>query len=561
MTNDFLKIYENGTHGAADWKYYGDTLVGYTVEKNQNNIMVNVQAFFVDPDGETAELLDEESGNIEYYALHHEGWNADDIWQYEYNWLMNKIDTGIYKEVEAYKYAFMENTSDKNIAIYIENPQGTVTQGAIIDEPFYVTQVWLKRNGVGGYPSIEVTQEEMAFAPSPTAWPHTTYYNGIRVYSGDTETYNDVFNNELVPYLLGDQDPEIPDPSEPEDYEDTPITASDTYNSIIGDYLTNFTVLAEIDKSNLNIIAQALNSDISGDDVVTAIIRIVRSIVQKNIAEGILSIKIVPIPAGAALPYKNGISEKLFKPLGLPNVMGKLLNNTIKKYQIGSMSVHPIYRDYRDFMCEYSIYLPFSGIHRLDADIIVGNILQIYCDIDFLTGSIMYHLIVNDGNTSRDIYTFTGECAIELPITGTDYSQKYQTIMQGVFSGIGMIAGGAMGGPLGAGAGAALTGAAMSGLKTLGNAATVNGHYMQSGKLIPNSSVLSVLYPYLIISKPQDVSPDYKSVKGKPAHYMATLSSLRGFSIVSNINLSNISYATDEDKEALRSLLASGVYF
>lgn len=553
MTNDFLKIYENGTHGSNDWKYYGDIIFASYMELNNQYGADYIAIAIVDPDGTEMEALQDEIVEMELYAINHEGWNQDDVWEYEKNWFLNKLNTGIYRYTENYKMGVTAlSNSMQGVAARIEKPEGTVTTAST---EWQVSQVSLnRRGGIGGYPHCIYS----------TAYLGTYVYGqlngGVRVFpyeeGGSVEA-----EAELRAYLLGDQDPEIPDPSQPEDYVDTPITASDAYNSIIGDYLTNFTVLAEIDKNNLNIIAQALNNDISGDDVVTAIIRIVRSIVQKNIAEGILSIKIIPIPIGSQLPYKSGITEKLFKPLGLPNVNGKLLNNTIKKYQIGSMHIHPIYKDYRDYMCEYSIYLPFSGIHRLDADVIVGNILQIYCDIDFLTGSIMYHLIVNDGNTSRDIYTFTGECAIELPITGTDYSEKYQTIMNGIFSGIGMIAGGALGGPMGAGAGAALTGAAMSGLKTLGNAATVNGHYMQSGKLIPNSSVLSVLYPYLIVSKPQDVSPDYKSVKGKPAHYMATLSALSGFSIVSNINLSNIPYATDEDKDALRSLLASGVYF
>lgn len=556
MTNDFLKIYENGTHGSNDWKYYGDIIYAGIVvlDDPYGNDYISIK--IVDPDGSEMDLLQEEIREMAQYALDHEGWTPNDVWEYEKNWFLNKLNTGIYRYVENYKYVVTAASNNgQSVTGYIENPDETMILSAA---EWQLSTVALNRQGgIGGYPREIYSTEYLS----------GSYYGqlngGVHVYTFDPNIEGDSSRAyfEARDYLFGDQDPEIVDPTEPEDYEDTPIMASDAYNNIIGNYLTNFTVIAEMDASNLNIIAQALNNDISGDDIVTAVIRVVRSIVQKNITEGILSIKIIPIPVGSTLPYKTGITEKLFKPLGLPNVNGKILNNTIKKYQIGSMRVHPIYKDYRDFMCEYSIYLPFSGIHRLDSDIIVGNILQIYADIDFLTGSIMYHLVVNDGATSRDIYTFTGECAIELPITGTDYSEKYQTIMNGVFSGIGMIAGGALGGPMGAGAGAALTGAAMSGLKTLGNAATVQGHYMQSGKLIPNSSVLSVLYPYLIISKPQDVSPDYKTVKGKPAHYMAKLSTLRGFSIVSNINLSGVAYATDEDKDAIKSLLASGVYF
>jgi len=545
--NDFLKIYENGTHGAADWKYFGNTVTGYAIDYDQADNMMLFEVDFFDLDGSVYfELLNEVTGIVEY-ATNHDGWTKRDEFEYMYNWINNKAQTGIFKYYDMYKYAALSS----NEMVY-ENPAGTMARWVSVGEenyPFYITRFVLDYNH---------TFEHPGFVHSRAKSDH--YFTGVGY---DDYVFNDIriydTTSEAETYLFGDQDPEIVDPQEPEDYEDTPITSSDAYNSLISNFLTNFTVIAEMDKTNLNIIAEALNNNITADDTIPeAVMKIVRSIVQRNISDGILSIKIVPIPPGSNLPYKSGISEKLFKPLGLSNVNGKLLNNTIKKYQIGSMRVHPIYKDYRDYMCEYSIYLPFSGIHKLDADIIVGNILNIYADIDFLTGSVMYHLIINDGATSRDIYTFTGECAVELPITGADYSAKYQTIMNGVFSGVGMIAGAAAGGPIGAAAGAMM---AATGLKTLGNAASVKGQYLQSGKLIPNSSVLSVLYPYLIISKPQDVSPDYKSVKGKPTHKMLGLNSLSGFSIISNINLDSIAYATDEDKEALRSLLANGVYF
>ena len=438
----------------------------------------------------------------------------------------------------------------------IEYPEGTVVQ-ANISEPapsFYGTRVRMYYNWVGAYPDLQILKSitgNTSLDPS-----HIFVKNNYPCFWRQDQT------GAMSDYLLGDQEPGPVPPGDPSMYDDDPITASETYNNIIASFLTNFTVLAEIDATNLNLIAQALNNNITLEDSIPEMLaKIARSLVQKNIADGVLSIKIIPIPQGGSLPYRTGIAEQLFDPIGLDPVQGKKLNNTLKKYHIGSMGVHKVYNDYRDFLCEYSIYLPFSGIHRLDADVIVGNTLNIYADIDFLTGSMLYHLIVDNGIYSRDIYTFTGDCAIELPITGNDYSAKYESVMNGIFSGVGMVAGAAAGGPVGAMAGAGGVSALTTGLKTIGNAATVKGNYMQTGKLVPNSCALSVLYPYLIVSTPQDVSPDYTSLKGRPTHKMLKLNLLNGFAIVSNINLDSIPYATDEDKEALRSLLANGVYF
>lgn len=555
MTNDFLKIYENGTHGLNDWKYYGDIIFASYRHLNDPYDADYIHLAIVDPEDTEIALLQDEIIEMAAYARNHEGWSTADVWDYEKNWFLNKIDTGIYRYTENYKMGVAAiTTNQQSCDPLIEKPENT----AIIPTSEWKlnTVTITRQGGIGGYPNITYSQGYLS------NYTYGQINGGVHIFDYDDISGQAQAISDLKDYLFGDQDPEIVDPSIPEQYEDTPITASTEYNNLISNFLTNFTVLAEIDGTNLNLIAQALNTNITLDDSIPEMLaKIARSLVQKNISEGILSIKIIPIPTGGALPYKTGILETLFKPIGVGNVQGKKLNNTLKKYQIGSMTVHKIYDDYRDFLCEYSIYLPFSGIHQLDADVIVGNILNIYCDIDFLTGSILYHLIVNNGSTSRDIYTFTGDCAIELPITGNDYSAKYEAIVNGIFSGVGMIAGATVGGPVGAMAGAGGASALTTGLKTLGNAASVKGNYMQSGKLVPNSCALSVLYPYLIVSTPQDVSPDYRSIKGKPTHKMLKLNTLRGFTIISNINLDGVAYATDEDKEALRSLLANGVFF
>ena len=562
--NNFLQVYENGTHGSNDWKYYGNTLM-YSFETQISGSLMTGLEFFDSQmfEDNIYDSLADEVREVATYAYQQPGWTATDILNYYKEYLTSLANRGMIRDWTCYKFCFGNislppNPGEAPDVAYIEYPEGVcrrITLSGAPDSSYSATIVRIKQ--AGSWPELQILKEQ-DFSYSYGDSVVRNNYPVFWVYN-EQGTYDESL---IVDYLTGDQEPGPVPPGEPSMYDDDPISASDAYNNIIENFLTNFTVLAEIDGTNLNRIAQALNNNITLDDSIPEMLaKIARSLVQKNIAEGILSIKIVPIPNGGTLPYKTGIAERLFDPIGIDPVQGKKLNNTLKKYHIGSMGVHKVFNDYRDFLCEYSIYLPFSGIHRLDADIIVGNTLNIYADIDFLTGSILYHLIVDNGTYSRDIYTFTGDCAIELPITGNDYSAKYESIMNGIFSGVGMVAGAMAGGPVGAMAGAGGVSALTTGLKTLGNAATVKGNYMQTGKLIPNSCALSVLYPYLIVSTPQDVSPDYTSLKGRPTHKMLKLNLLSGFAIVSNINLDSIAYATDEDKEALRSLLANGVYF
>ena len=562
--DNFLQVYENGTHGSNDWKYYGNTLM-YAIDKTgaAGYGAAYIELVFLDTDDFGDSVYDElhdEVIAVNQYPSSQSSWTPQDYVNYFKNYLQGLANRGVLRDWTMYKFCFEDPTIDdfrnRPASVYIEYPAGTIVLASTASPhpDFHGTHIRMTLNYIGGYPNLSIFRGGTDFDTSVAGYVLSAN-NYPCFWRYDT-------TGAMSDYLLGDQEPGPVPPGDPSMYEDDPITASDAYNNIIANFLTNFTVLAEIDGTNLNRIAQALNNNITLEDSIPEMLaKIARSLVQKNIAEGILSIKIVPIPNGKTLPYKTGIAERLFDPIGIDPVQGKKLNNTIKKYHIGSMGVHRVFNDYRDFLCEYSIYLPFSGIHQLDADVIVGNTLNIYSDIDFLTGSILYHLIVDNGTYSRDIYTFTGDCAIELPITGNDYSAKYEAVVNGIFSGVGMIAGAAAGGPVGAMAGAGGASALTAGLKTIGNAATVKGNYMQSGKLVPNSCALSVLYPYLIVSTPQDVSPDYTSVKGRPTHKMLKLSLLSGFAIVSNINLDSIAYATDEDKEALRSLLANGVYF
>lgn len=560
--NNFLQVYENGTHGENDWKYYGNALL-YSCDNTPapGAGRSYIELVFLDSDDYETTIYDElydEVQEVNRYPAE-QGMQPGEYVTYYKNYLQSLANKGVLRDFTTYKFCFQDPTieqfNDRPTTVMTEHPQGTITQANLITPPpsFYGTVVRMYYNWIGAYPDLQIFKGatdqgyNSAWIIDRNNYPCFWYYD-------PTTGMSD--------YLLGDQEPGPVPPGDPSMYDDDPIEASDTYNNLIASFLTNFTVLAEIDATNLNLIAQALNNNITLEDSIPEMLaKIARSLVQKNIADGVLSIKIIPIPQGGSLPYKTGIAEQLFDPIGLDPVQGKKLNNTLKKYPIGSMGVHKVFNDYRDFLCEYSIYLPFSGIHKLDADVIVGNTLNIYADIDFLTGSILYHLIVDNGTYSRDIYQFTGDCAIELPITGNDYSAKYESVMNGIFSGVGMIAGAAAGGPVGAMAGAGGVSALTTGLKTIGNAATVKGNYMQTGKLVPNSCALSVLYPYLIVSTPQDVSPDYTSVKGRPTHKMLKLNLLSGFAIVSNINLDSIAYATDEDKEALRSMLANGVYF
>lgn len=547
-----FRLVQNGTSGSKDWKYQGTGVVGHCsyVPTLQDIWWLSIPTNEVATTTQILANLQNQVAEIksQWYDYLTEDWDYDGY----YNGLsrdleafVDRVDATTYS-FDSFKMCILKETAlgESDYKIVYQDGPNSYNYGTVITM-YENMMMW----------GIKPVYTDITFLTGYI----TDHYGPQEVYLFDIglPIFDDL--NDCLDYLYNT----IPDPSTDDPYssvgENSDIHSSTTFEDINNGLLSDLTILAEIDSQNLQYIAAALNTDIDiSQDLGTNIGKVARALCQNNIKDGIMSLKAVPIPVNGTLPYSTGSTETLFEPIGGHPVSGKKLNRYIKKYDIGVMRIEREFNDYRDYMCDYSIYLPFSGIHKLDASIIVGQTLILKCDIDFLCGTILYHIIVNDNKNTRDIYQFTGDCAIEIPITSEDYSQKYQAIVNGIFSGVGMVAGSALGGPVG---GAAVAGATMSGLATAGNALTTQGQYMQTGKLVPNSSALSCLQCYMIINKPISVTPaQIATVKGKPCHKVKTLSNCSGFTIASNVKLDGVAYATDDDKAAIRSMLAQGVY-
>lgn len=523
-----MRLLEAGTHGSRDWFYEANGFAG-----NTSFIGVDWTYWFWFPDSDV--VHPQSFNNIRN--------NVEDIIYFAQNYEI-ALQTLRSSRVtfSSYKFCIYKNTDlDRYEIVYETSPTTYNTaKWSMIWEVFNTFGITdLDFYDGAGYSINDGSEPNFGSIPC---------FNTLQ------EAVNWLHSDQ--PVINPDEDPGTLGPDSP----NTPIENNNDWDDIANTFLSSLTVVAEIDQTNLNLIGEALNNQIDlSDNLGQNLLKIARGIIQSNIKDGIISIKSIPIPKNQSLPYSNGQWETLFTPLGGSPVSGKKLNNTIKRYSLGSMNINPMFDDYKSFMCEYSIYLPFSGIHKLDSDIIVGNKLILSVDIDFLMGSLLYHIGINDGITYREIYQFTGDAGVELPITTQDYSSKYQSLMNGVFSGIGMTAG-AIAGPGGMVGGMMAASAIGTGLKTAGNVSSVPGNYIQTGKLVPNASIISILNVYLIVTSPQDKTPNIAHTKGLPCHKTGTLSGFNGFTIVTQCDLSGVPYATDEDKKEIRSLLANGVY-
>lgn len=201
------------------------------------------------------------------------------------------------------------------------------------------------------------------------------------------------------------------------------------------------------------------------------------------------------------------------------------------------------------------IYLPFAGVHDLNPSDVVGKNISLYASIDFITGDIVYNIRVNNGAVNSILYTFSGNCAIDLPLTAVDYSGKIAAGIQTLLGAATIIGGVAASGATG-GASLGLVGGAIAstGFGALEFAAEKGKTYTK-GSVGGTVGALSPMQCYLIVTRPKKVeAKDYGKIYGYPCMQSYAIGDLRGFIKVADCNW-KIPGATEEEIDEIDRLL------
>lgn len=195
------------------------------------------------------------------------------------------------------------------------------------------------------------------------------------------------------------------------------------------------------------------------------------------------------------------------------------------------------------------LFLPFVGIVSLNTAEVIGRFMKIQYQVDFLTGTCLAIVSLSSDNSNYfTAYTFAGNCAVQLPITGANYA--------GILGNIVGLAGSVAATALTSGAAAPAIGAAMSGVGLVNQL----GHTVQrSGGLGANAGAMGQKIPYLIISRhPAAEAYNRGGLQGLPQSMRAKLGSCVGFTRITDINLNAMS-CTETEKDIIKSKLQAGV--
>lgn len=244
------------------------------------------------------------------------------------------------------------------------------------------------------------------------------------------------------------------------------------------------------------------------------------------------------------------------------------LSNWIS-YDCGRVKLPVYYGAYLSYSpyTKIQIYLPFIGMHRLDADSIIGKYVHVVYRIDIVTGSCVALIAVGDDTENETVmYQFAGSCSTEIPVTQGDYKNALQILQGVVSSSVGMVSNVITSGLRGgySGMAGAIGGMASGAVAGLGGAASalvdsVKPDISISGNLSSSTGYLGVRIPYLVISTPRVCLPDEQGrFMGLPIFATSRLQQLTGFTQVESIHLEGFYYTEDELTE-LEELLKSGV--
>lgn len=209
------------------------------------------------------------------------------------------------------------------------------------------------------------------------------------------------------------------------------------------------------------------------------------------------------------------------------------------------------YLDYSPYSKCY-LYLPFIGVQEINIDDFMQSTMHVVYHVDILTGA-MFCYVMRDTSV---MYTYMGQCAENVPLSSSSYSNTIGSILSAAASIVGVASVAATGGASAPVAAGLLAGATTS---TANAVTSLKPSVVHSGSIGGGAGIMGVNYPYLIFNTPHvSIPSQQRHYTGYPSNQIVKLSALSGFNIIQAINLS-VSGANDSEMNEIESILKGGV--
>ena len=258
-----------------------------------------------------------------------------------------------------------------------------------------------------------------------------------------------------------------------------------------------------------------------------------------NPMDAILGLSIVPcaIPATSS---KNVTVGNIPTGVSMPVCDSQYLS-----IDCGSINVREYWGAYLDYSpyTKAELYLPYCGIHPIDIDDIMGKAVKVVYHVDILTGACVAYVKCGDSV----LYSYIGQCASSIPVSGSDWTNMINGIINASTAIGSMAATGGLTAPMAA--------------STIATTAvnTIKPSIERSGSLSGTGGIMGNQTPYLILTRPRQALPELQNqFSGYPSFISSYLGDLVGYTEVDSIHLEGIP-ATGAELDEIESILKGGV--
>lgn len=240
------------------------------------------------------------------------------------------------------------------------------------------------------------------------------------------------------------------------------------------------------------------------------------------------------------------------------DVTSRLVSKRYVEINCNAIAIPEYWGNYLDYApyTKVHCYLPFIGIVELNPNDIIGHGVQVVYKVDTYNGSCIAMIITAKNSSESVKYQFSGNCAVEVPITSGMKSALQSALIGAGTCAIGAVAGGVVAGATvssGVVGASAARGASQRGLNS-------SNSVSHSGSFGSSFGAMGIKKPYFIVERPvQKVVPNYNEKYGYPAHKMVTIGNCSGYLRCRDFEFKS-STATEEEKKLIEELLQKGVY-
>jgi hypothetical protein len=254
-----------------------------------------------------------------------------------------------------------------------------------------------------------------------------------------------------------------------------------------------------------------------------------------------------------AFPFDmTGTDEEIYLGNAATGVRGAKVSNSYNpKINVGSIDISGLYDSFLDYgpYTKLYIFLPFLGLKELDIARCIGKTLKLEYVPDLVTGVAAANIFI-DGKLE---YTYSCQMGIQIPLNATNAGQ----VTAGVVSNLAttaVVAAASIATENYIGAIGAIAGGGVA-------AATAKVSTETSGASSPNCWSKMPRTAFLLYDRPtyQELAM-FNHTYGRMCNLSKQLGSLKGFTQISNIDLSGVQIATKQEADEIRELLKEGVW-